>query len=118
MRCGGWSMSLPRNGSRAAASAEVAAAAPAPAAAAASLPWIHTPRRAEQERASAHLLLPTACCPRSARCRCPQEEAALQPSPLMPLHNHRRVLGVVGVMHCPSVQDIGKAYQQFEQRCK
>ena len=47
-----------------------------------------------------------------------QEDAALQPSPLAPLHNHRRVLGVIGVMHCPHVQDVAKAYAQFEQRCK
>lgn len=46
------------------------------------------------------------------------EELSLQPSPLTPLHNHRRVLGVIGVMHCPSVEDVGKAYAQFEQRCK
>lgn len=47
-----------------------------------------------------------------------QEDLALQPCGLAPLHNHRRVLGVIGVMHCPSVDDVGKAYQQFEQRCK
>lgn len=47
-----------------------------------------------------------------------QEELALQPSPLAPLHNHRRVLGVIGVMHCPNVDDVSKAYAQFEQRCK
>lgn len=47
-----------------------------------------------------------------------QEELALQPCALTPLHNHRRVLGVIGVMHCPHVGDIAKAYQQFEQRCK
>ncbi len=47
-----------------------------------------------------------------------QEELALQPSPLASLHNHRRVLGVIGVMHCPNVEDITKAYAQFEQRCK
>ena len=47
-----------------------------------------------------------------------QEDVALQPTPLAPLHNHRRVLGVIGVMHCPHVQDVAKAYAQFEQRCK
>ncbi|GAB4823676.1 hypothetical protein N2152v2_010722 [Parachlorella kessleri] len=46
------------------------------------------------------------------------EDVALQPSPLSSLHNHRRVLGVVGIMHCPHVKDITKAYLQFEQRCK
>jgi hypothetical protein len=47
-----------------------------------------------------------------------QEDVALQPNPLSPLHNHRRILGVVGIMHCPHVKDITKAYLQFEQRCK
>ncbi len=47
-----------------------------------------------------------------------QEELALEASPLAPLHSHRRVLGVIGVMHCPDVQDVTKAYLQFEQRCK
>lgn len=48
----------------------------------------------------------------------PQEELGLEVQPLAPLHNHRRVLGVVGIMHCPNVADISKAYLQFEQRCK
>lgn len=48
----------------------------------------------------------------------PQEEQALAPAPLAALHAHRRVLGVIGVMHCPSVADISKALAQFEQRCK
>jgi hypothetical protein len=47
-----------------------------------------------------------------------QEEQALEPQPLAPLHSHRRVLGVIGVMHCPNVADVTKAYLQFEQRCK
>lgn len=47
-----------------------------------------------------------------------QEEAALAPSPLAALHSHRKVLGVIGILHCPSTLDLGRACRQFEQSCK
>ena len=47
-----------------------------------------------------------------------QEEAGASPSALAPLYSHRRVLGVIGIMHCPHVADMGQALAQFEQRCK
>lgn len=63
--------------------------------------------------------LPRAACVDHRRHLAPaQEDLALQPSALASLHAHRRVLGVIGIMHCPSVDDIGRAYAQFEQRCK
>lgn len=43
---------------------------------------------------------------------------ATRPSPLASLHVHRRVLGVIGILHCPSAKDFGKAYGQFQQMCK
>ena len=53
-----------------------------------------------------------------ARPTCAQEELALAPCPLASLHSHRRTLGVIGLMHCPDVKDVARAYAQFEQRCK
>lgn len=34
------------------------------------------------------------------------------------LHNHKRVLGVIGLMNCPNVDNIAEQYQQFEQQCR
>ena len=47
-----------------------------------------------------------------------QGDVAIKPSPLASLHVHRRVLGVIGILHCPSAQDLDKAYSQFQQLCR
>ena len=47
-----------------------------------------------------------------------QEDVATKPSPLASLHVHRRVLGVIGILHCPAVRDLEKAYAQFQQTCR
>lgn len=46
------------------------------------------------------------------------EDAATQVSPLAPLHNHRRVLGVLGVISCPHTPDVARRYKEFEQQCR
>ena len=43
---------------------------------------------------------------------------AIKPSPLASLHVHRRVLGVIGILHCPLAPDLDKAYSQFQQLCR
>ena len=47
-----------------------------------------------------------------------QEEAALHVSPLTALHTHRKVLGVIGVCHCPEHQSLSEAYDKFESKAK
>ena len=47
-----------------------------------------------------------------------QVEKVQHPCVLTQLHKHRNVLGVIGVCHCPSIQSIGSAYEQFEQLCR
>ena len=47
-----------------------------------------------------------------------QEEVATQPSLLKELHTYRKVRGVIGICHCPAVQDLDQAYQRFEQNCR
>ena len=47
-----------------------------------------------------------------------QEAAALHANPLAALHSHRRVLGVIGIYYCPTVEDMAKAYAAFELQCK
>jgi hypothetical protein len=46
------------------------------------------------------------------------QEAGTDTSPLAPLLAHRRVLGVVGLLYCPAVSDIAKAYAAFESQCR
>ncbi|KDD72036.1 hypothetical protein H632_c3968p0, partial [Helicosporidium sp. ATCC 50920] len=47
-----------------------------------------------------------------------EEEEALTPAPLSPLHSHRAVAGVIGVLHCPSVPDVAREVAQFEKVCR
>lgn len=46
------------------------------------------------------------------------QEAGTETSPLAPLAAHRRVLGVVGLLYCPAVPDLAKAYAAFEKQCR
>lgn len=46
------------------------------------------------------------------------QEAGTDTSPLAALLAHRRVLGVVGLLYCPAVPDIAKAYAAFEKQCR
>ncbi|DBA86334.1 TPA: hypothetical protein ACH3X2_005568 [Trebouxia sp. C0005] len=46
------------------------------------------------------------------------EEMATKASPLASLHVHRRVLGVIGILHCPAAKDFEKAYSHFQQLCR
>lgn len=43
---------------------------------------------------------------------------ALQANPLKELHTYRKILGVIGICHCPAVADIRQAYAKFEQACR
>ena len=49
---------------------------------------------------------------------CWQEDVALKASPVAALHMHRRVLGVIGILHCPTARDFDKAVAQFETMCR
>ncbi|KAL0049175.1 hypothetical protein WJX82_008170 [Trebouxia sp. C0006] len=46
------------------------------------------------------------------------EDVATKASPLASLHVHRRVLGVIGILHCPAAKDFEKAYSHFQQLCR
>ena len=46
------------------------------------------------------------------------EEAATAPNPLSCLYWHRKVLGVIGICHCPTVTDLVREYAAFEQACR
>ncbi len=67
-----------------------------------------------------HKLLPEGSATASdIRCTCPTlQEAGAETSPLAPLAAHRRVLGVVGLLYCPAVLDLAKAYAAFEKQCR
>ena len=52
------------------------------------------------------------------QCAALQEDTALKPNPLSVLHMHRRILGLIGVLHCPSTPDFARAYAQFEHMCR
>jgi trafficking protein particle complex subunit 9 len=45
-------------------------------------------------------------------------EAARRASPLAALHTYRKILGVIGIVHCPCLPDIRQAYNFFEQLCR
>ena len=55
---------------------------------------------------------------RSTVSSCVQEEVATKASPLASLHVHRRVLGVIGILHCPAAKDFEKAYSHFQHLCR
>ena len=57
-------------------------------------------------------------CPILSKMLYAQEEAALHVSPLTALHTHRKVLGVIGVCHCPEHQSLSEAYDKFETKAK
>lgn len=68
-------------------------------------------------------LLPWHCCQYHCRRQASKlfnlmQEAGTDTSPLAPLAAHRRVLGVVGLLYCPAVPDIAKAYAAFEKQCR
>lgn len=46
------------------------------------------------------------------------EEEAMVASPLTPLHAHRRILGVIGLLSMPHSSDVSRRYKEFEQRCR
>ena len=47
-----------------------------------------------------------------------QADVAVQPSPLKELHTYRKVLGVIGICHCPAVSNLKQAYAKFELACR
>ena len=52
------------------------------------------------------------------QCAALQEDTALKPNPLSVLHMHRRILGLIGVLHCPTTPDFARAYAHFEHMCR
>lgn len=47
-----------------------------------------------------------------------QVDDAAQRSPLAALHTHRKVLGIIGVCHGPSVSDFNEVFKEFEDSCR
>ena len=42
----------------------------------------------------------------------------MQASPLRELHFYRKVLGIIGICHCPANPNLAQAYATFEAACR
>ncbi len=47
-----------------------------------------------------------------------QEADARRRTRIVPLHAQRKVLAVLGILHCPSVKDLAEAYAEFQAAAK